>query len=1284
MENHGTTEPDWKLLLRMGEELARLPTVAGQCHLIEATAGQLMGGEAQVWLANPAYPLPGDHSALELLPDARATDLAHRARLEAQTVCAKSLTEITPCCPEDGPVYVAVPLQIGLNLLGILQYEHPQETPLSLEGYDLLQNLAAHAAVALETARQEWLKNWRYEQLALVRSVSGQIANLLDLDVLCTTVVRLIRETFQYYYVAIFLLQENSHTLRGSAAAYQVSPETPREDVILRLGEGMVGSVAQTGERIVAPDVFKEPRYRYLDVLPETLSEVSLPLKIENQVLGVLDVQSNEFDAFHEIDLLVLSALADNIAVAVQSARLYTDLRTQAEHISSVVEVSHALNSIIDLDLLLDEVVYLIHQRFGYPYVHIFSVHMGRRLVIYQAGSGERSGAMRTQEIAYSLDSPTGIIPWVARTGETRLVNNVNEEPLYVPAELPPYNTGSELSIPLKIGEEVIGILDIQSAEEGAFSVSDQQLFEALGASIAIAYRNASLYRTEKWRRRVADSFRDVAYQVSTSADLDRLLNTILLRLEDNLPCEASAIWLLEEEMDAQQPFDERELRLAAVRGLESGQLNQLYEDHPEAFSTMKAILEAEQPYIRAQDEPMGPLGTALGLPTDYSAIAAPLRAGNRPLGVLSLAHPTFGRYGSEAQSITSTFASYAAVAIQNAQLYAESRAQAWVSTMLVQVAEASQTTLTLDDLLGTMLRMARLLTGVRKCAFLLREESAPYFELKAWFGFEPTEAGPVILPVTTPGLARLAQDKAVLFLSDAVRELGLPALASRSDGHTLVALPLLVRSDLIGAFVVTLQTSNGSVGERGFDPKTLAVLQGIAHQTSQSVLNIRLAEARQEEAYVTAALLQVAQAVVSAGELPDTLETIVNLLPILVGIDACIIYRWDEPNHLFRPTNAYTGNRRVEQNLLSILYPAGEHELLDCVVRQAAVQITQIPTADMAVEDWPELRCRALDEYLNSAPPPPGDWVMGFPLIAQGRMLGVLVVREKNTTPAFWERRMEIINGIAQQTSMAIQNDILKKETVANERFEQEMRLARQIQETFLPTSLPGVEGWEIDLRWRTARQVGGDFYDVFPLENGHIGLVVADVSDKGLPAALYMTVVRTLIRATVRNHLDPADVLEVVNDLLYSDSPEAMFITTVYAVLDPQAGELIYANAGHNLPLLARAEDHTLETLPKGGTALGVVHTLGLTNHHIPIQYGDLLMIYTDGVTDLLSPDGDSFGEERLRDVLQEHGTKPLTEMLAALDLALSDFQQDMPAFDDLTLVVLRRTPNLDPLPK
>ncbi len=245
----------------------------------------------------------------------------------------------------------------------------------------------------------------------------------------------------------------------------------------------------------------------------------------------------------------------------------------------------------------------------------------------------------------------------------------------------------------------------------------------------------------------------------------------------------------------------------------------------------------------------------------------------------------------------------------------------------------------------------------------------------------------------------------------------------------------------------------------------------------------------------------------------------------------------------------------------------------------------------------------------------------------------------------------------------------------VLNERIEREIQLARQIQQTFLPDRLPVLDGWEIDIRWETARQVGGDFYDVFELPDGRIGLVIADVSDKGLPAALYMTVARTLIRATVRNHDDPADVLVEVNQLLFSESPESMFITAIYAILDPQKGELLYANAGHNLPFLYRAETSIVEQLPKGAMALGVLPQIPYEDHTLFIHPGDMLLLYTDGVCDTLSDSGEDFGEARLRETTLVYGDSSADELLSGIDQILSDFRQDTPLTDDITLLVLRR---------
>ncbi|MBI4928235.1 MAG: GAF domain-containing protein, partial [Anaerolineae bacterium] len=1114
-------EPEWKQFLQLEEQLVRKADTPSQCLAVEKTVVRILGGTAQIWLARPSYPLPGDPE-MELLPVAQAPDLVHRAHLEKESYFSDA--ENQPSTQPASPTWqAALVLNTNETFLGVLYHERSPEQPYQTEEIDLLTGLAAHAALAFEISRQEKVKNWRLQQLGLVRQVSAQIANLLNIDLLCKRVTELIQETFHYYYVAIFTLDENSSGVqfRSSASLDDIQPFETGFSV--PIGEGLIGFAASSGEIVITRDALIDPRFRYYDALPETLSEACFPLKIEQRVLGVLDLQSNMLDGFHETDILVLSSLADSIALAVQTAHLYTDLEMRAGQLSIVAEFSHILNSILEIDELLSEVVQFIQRRFGFPYVNIFSVHSGRRLAIYQAGSGERSAAMGNEQLSYSLDAPTGIIAHVARTGVTLLANDVSQEPLYLPSPMPPHDTRAELTLPIQYGDEVQAVLDIQSNVVNAFSESTVSLFETLASTIAVAYHNASLYRSEKWRRQVAESFRDIAYQISNNVDLESLLDAILDRLERNLPCDTSAIWLVDQVGEASS------LRLAAARGVDSTMLNHVVEEKPDVANSLLMLVQREEPFIRNANDALGPLGHALNYDPDYSALVAPMRAGNQVLGLLVLAHHTSGRYGSEASSMTATFASYAAVAIQNNRLFHESQEQAWVATMLVQVAEASQSVLSVTDLLATMLRLTRLLVGVRKCAFLLRMEGQPYYELKAWYGFEPNNGSQHIFPITLPGLVRLEQERSLIMLEDPAMEIGLPEAAL--SGYTLhTLLPLLLRGEVTGAFLVAAQLDGFSINPPRPDPKSSAILQGIAHQTSVTVENLRLLEARQEEAYVTAALLQVAQAVVSANELPEVLDNIVHLLPILVGIDVCLVYRWDEDLQVFRPTNAHGENRRQERFLLDNPYLPGEHHLLDAVLNTAAAHICSMPQEGLPAEDWPLLPCEPLDSYDLTIHSTDQDWLLGFPLTVQANVKGVFVVRERSASPAFRERRLEILTGIAQQTSLALQNDLVKREMVQNERIEREIQLARQIQETFLPERLPSYSGWEIDIRWQTARQVGGDFYDVFPLDNNRVGLVVADVSDKGLPAALYMTVARTLIRASVRDHAEPARVLEEV----------------------------------------------------------------------------------------------------------------------------------------------------------
>lgn len=288
--------------------------------------------------------------------------------------------------------------------------------------------------------------------------------------------------------------------------------------------------------------------------------------------------------------------------------------------------------------------------------------------------------------------------------------------------------------------------------------------------------------------------------------------------------------------------------------------------------------------------------------------------------------------------------------------------------------------------------------------------------------------------------------------------------------------------------------------------------------------------------------------------------------------------------------------------------------------------------------------------------------------------LYGVMLVEEAPGGLRFRARRLEIITGIAQQAALAIQNDLLQKEMVVRERLETEVQLARQIQQTFIPESLPQYENWDLSARWKTARQVGGDFYDVFELPHNRLGLFIADVADKGVPAALFMALTRTLVRAAVIENNGPADALRRVNDLLIPDTKQGMFVTAVYAVLDMNNNELTYVNAGHNPPLWIKCQGG-LERLTRTGVALGASEEARYTQRTIYFDMDDSLLLYTDGLTESFNIDGDFFGEERLYEAIQANLCSSASELLDVVEKALLNFVKDMPPADDLTMLSLRR---------
>lgn len=299
-------------------------------------------------------------------------------------------------------------------------------------------------------------------------------------------------------------------------------------------------------------------------------------------------------------------------------------------------------------------------------------------------------------------------------------------------------------------------------------------------------------------------------------------------------------------------------------------------------------------------------------------------------------------------------------------------------------------------------------------------------------------------------------------------------------------------------------------------------------------------------------------------------------------------------------------------------------------------------------------------------------------PLISHGELIGVLNLGPRLSDQDYSSDDRKLLENLAAHAAPALRVAQLVREQAAEaetrQRIAQELEVARLIQQNFLPKQLPELPGWHVRAYYRPAREVGGDFYDFIDLSDGQIGIIVGDVTDKGVPAALVMAATRSVLRASAQRLLAPGEVLARVNDVICPETPPNMFVTCLYAVLDPHSGDLRFANAGHHTPCIRR--DGSLINLRARGMPLGLMPAMSYEEQATQLQPGDDVVLYSDGLVEAHNSSRQMFGFERLRRLIAEHSGGPsLIEYLASQLDAFTG--ADREPEDDVTLVTLSREP-------
>ncbi len=300
----------------------------------------------------------------------------------------------------------------------------------------------------------------------------------------------------------------------------------------------------------------------------------------------------------------------------------------------------------------------------------------------------------------------------------------------------------------------------------------------------------------------------------------------------------------------------------------------------------------------------------------------------------------------------------------------------------------------------------------------------------------------------------------------------------------------------------------------------------------------------------------------------------------------------------------------------------------------------------------------------------------LAAPLVSQGELVGMLNLGPRLSGQEYSRDDRKLLEALAAQAAPALQVAQLVRHQAAEarsrERIEQELRVATMIQQNFLPKELPQHSGWQVAAYYRPAREVGGDFYDFIELADGQLGIVIGDVTDKGVPAAMVMAATRSVLRASAQRIVSPGTVLGRVNDLMCPDMPPKMFVTCLYGVLDTTSGRIRFANAGHNLPYV-RTEVGTVE-LRATGMPLGLIPGIEYEETEAQLEPGQTMLLHSDGVAEAHDHDHQMFGFPRLLDVVggRVGSDEVITRVLAELErFTQPGWEQE----DDITLVTLKR---------
>ncbi len=478
------------------------------------------------------------------------------------------------------------------------------------------------------------------------------------------------------------------------------------------------------------------------------------------------------------------------------------------------------------------------------------------------------------------------------------------------------------------------------------------------------------------------------------------------------------------------------------------------------------------------------------------------------------------------------------------------------------------------------------------------------------------------------------------------------PEIAQQSSVQTrnLISVPLIGKGQMIGV----IEAFNKRDGD--FTDADLDILTGLNNQVAVAIDNAHLYRNLKREALEKNLLYEVGKKLSSTLELDDVLRAILDSLKQVVPYDVGGVF-------LIDPKQGQIAS------IYTVGYNSEQDEKLQLKIGQGIIGHVVTTGQGTIVDD-----VSADPRYIMANSTTRSEIVA--PIKIGDRVIGVINL-ESNTYKMYGLRDMELISTFASQAAISLERARLHRSLLEGKKLEEQLNIAREIQRSFLPKTDPTIPGYDIVGTNISSGQVGGDYYDFIRIVDSHTGVALGDVSGKGMPAALIMASFRASLIAEIRNNYSIRTICRKVNSLMLESLEPGNYVTAVYGVLDSRNHIFTFSNCGHNLPILLR-KNGEVEFLREGGPILGVSEGAVYEERALMINPGEIIVLYTDGVTEVFDKSGKEFGLDRVVSIVKKNKTKSAREIQDAIHTAVDNFAAANHMFDDLTMVVIKRLTN------